>query len=312
MDVGAASAADIIALRTNDGSFPANPPIGPAGTEPGEWRPTESFLPGPPPSFAPFASAWLATVTPYTLQSPTQFRAMEPPRLNSARYFHEYEEVRTLGALSGSTWTSAETDFAYFFATNYIVTWSQAARELAGAHVHHIADSARLFALFNMAIADAIIAVWDSKLHYNYWRPLTAIREGDNDGNPKTVGDPNWQPLLNTPNYPDYTSGANGFSAAASRVLALFFGTDHLPFSLTTTNPLAIQKTRDYQRFSDASRDVVEVRILEGIHFRSADEEARKQGRHIAKWAFNHFLRPVHGNGGERDHETESDEDEEP
>jgi len=312
VDVGAAAAAGIIALRLNDGSYPVPPPIFVGGMGPGEWRPTESFLPGPPPSFAPMAGAWIPTVTPFTLRSQTQFRPMAPPRLNSARYFHEYEEARTLGALSGSTRTAAQTDFAYFFATNYLVTWNQTARELAAAHVHHIADSARLFALASVAAADAIIEVWDAKRFYNLWRPLTAIREGDNDNNAKTVGDPNWQPLINTPNYPDYTSGANGFSASFSRSLALFFGTDHLPFTLTTTNAIATQKTRSYNRFSDARSDVVEARILEGIHFRSADEVARRMGKHVANWVFNHFLKPVNGSDSDQGDDSDSDDEDEP
>ena len=313
VDVGAEAAAGIIAFRANDGSFPDPPPFFDGGTDPGEWRPTESFLPGPPPSFAPMAGVWIATGTPYTRNSPTQFRPMEPPRLNSARYFHEYEEVRTLGALSGSTRTPAQTDFAYFFAANYGVMWEQAARESAAAHVHHIADSARLFALFNIAIADTIITVWDAKLHFNLWRPLTAIQEGDNDLNAHTAGDPGWQPLINTPNYPDYISGANGFTGAATRTLALFFGTDHLPFTLTTTNALANQKTRGYNRFSDAAADVVFARILEGIHFRSADEVARRTGRHIAKYVFNHFLRPINGSASdEGDDENDLDDEDEP
>lgn len=124
------------------------------------------------------------------------------------------------------------------------------------------------------------------------WRPLTAIREGENDGNPKTVGDPNWQPLINTPNYPDYSSGANVVTGAMTRTLALFFGTDKLTFGVTTLAPLATQKTRIYNRFSAAAQDVVDARILLGIHFRFADTAARTQGNQVADWAFNHFLLP--------------------
>ena len=156
-----------------------------------------------------------------------------------------------------------------------------------------IAKSARLFALSTLAIADAVISSWDSKRYYNFWRPLTAIREGDNDGNHHTVGDPTWEPFLNTPPYPDYTSGANNVFGAATGMLQLFFGTDELTFSLTTDHPLAIQKTRTYTRFSDLAQDVEDVRIYQGIHFRSADAEARKQGRQVAKWAFKHVLLPV-------------------
>jgi hypothetical protein len=127
-----------------------------------------------------------------------------------------------------------------------------------------------------------------------FWRPITAIQLGDEDGNPRTVGDPNWAPLIVTPAYPDYTSGANNFTAAATRTLALFFGTDEMTFQVTTTNTgPTIEDTRTYNRFSDVPEEVVNARIYDGIHFRFADTEARKQGKHVAQWAFSHFLRPL-------------------
>jgi len=165
--------------------------------------------------------------------------------------------------------------------------------------VNDIGDSVRLFALANLSMADAAIAAWDTKFHYVFWRPVTAIQAGDNDCNSRTAGDLNWQPLINTPNYPDYSSGANNVTGAVTRVLALFFGTDKMTFLVTTNNPAAIQQTRTYARFSDAAADVVNARIYEGIHFRFADEEARKQGRRVAQWAFSHFLGPV----GDDEHE---------
>jgi hypothetical protein len=125
--------------------------------------------------------------------------------------------------------------------------------------------------------------------HYVLWLPLTAIQQGENDGNPATAGDPSWQPFLNTPNYPDYTSGANNVTAALTGMLALFFGTDEVTFTVTSEHPQAMQKTRTYRRFSDMSSDMVDVRIYQGIHFRFADEEARDQGRKVAKWVFGHF-----------------------
>jgi hypothetical protein len=114
-------------------------------------------------------------------------------------------------------------------------------------------------------MADAAITAWDTKFHYVFWRPLTAIQEGDNDGNPETSGAPDWQPLINNPNYPDYTSGANNVTGAATRTLALFFGEDHMTFSVKTTNSAAVEQTRTYHRFSDAAADVVNARIYEGI-----------------------------------------------
>jgi hypothetical protein len=291
--VGQKAAAGIIALRANDGSFPVNFPPFTGGTDPGVWRPTPSYLPGPPPTLSPMLAPWLATVTPFTLLSPKQFRAPTPPTLTSRRYTRAYNEVKALGELFSVARTPEQTDLAYFWALNYLVVWNQTLRDIADAHVHKIGDSARLFALTSLAIADSAITSWDSKVHYVFWRPVTAIQEGDNDGNPHTVGQPSWQPLVNTPNYPDYTSGANNVTGAVTRILQLFFRRDKLTFSVTTTNPLAVQQTRTYYRFSDAASDVVNARIHEGIHFRFADTAARRQGRHVAKWTFEHFLRRV-------------------
>lgn len=298
--VGAQAAAGIIALRANDGSFPTNPPPFTGGTALGEWRPT-------PPANAPMFAPWMANVTPFTLTSPSQFRAPTPPSLTSKRYATAYNEVKALGAADPhSTRTAEQTDLALFWASNYLVLWNHALRDIAALHVSDISDSARLFALANLAGADAGITAWDTKVHYVFWRPITAIQNGDNDGNPETAGDPNWLPLIITPAYPDYTSGANNVTGAITRILALFFGTDEMEFSVDTTNhPPAIQTTRPYTRFSDAAADVVNARIWEGIHFRFADVQARKQGRHVAQWVFSHFLRSV----DDDDHDDDDDEE---
>jgi hypothetical protein len=291
--VGQQAAADIIALRADDGSYPDPPPppfIG--GTAPGEWRPTTSYLAGPPPSLAPFLAEWMARVTPFTLTSPAQFRALPPPALTNCTYTRAYNEVKALGSLSNSARTPGQTELAYFWVANYIAVWNQALRDIAVAHVHTIGESARLFALANLAMADAVITAWDSKRKYLFWRPINAIQEGDNDDNPETIGDPSWQPLTNTPPYPDYTSGANNVTGAVTRALALFFGREHMTFSLTTTHPLAMQKTRTYHRFSEPAQEVVNARIYEGIHFRFADIAARRQGRQVATWVFKHYLGP--------------------
>ena len=184
---------------------------------------------------------------------------------------------------------------AYFWTDNFFAQSNRALRAIATRHVNRTGDTARLFALANMAIADAVITSWDSKKFYAFWRPVTAIQEGDNDGNPATAGDPAWQPLINTPNYPDYTSGANNIIAAMSQTLALYFGTDRMTFEVTSLAPLAVQKTRTYYRFSDLQKEVVNARVYLGIHFRFADVAARDQGRRVAKWAFDHFLLPRDG-----------------
>ncbi|HET6899409.1 MAG TPA: vanadium-dependent haloperoxidase, partial [Vicinamibacteria bacterium] len=287
--VGQEAAAGIIALRANDGVLPV-PPLPPflGGTGPGEWRPTPSYLPGPPPAFAPMGVPWLATVTPFTLKRPSQLRAGPHPALTSDRYTRDYDEVKAFGRFDSTERSPEQTDIGQFYAGNTPVMWNSALRDAATRYLHRISDTARLFALADVAAADAVITAWDSKRHYNFWRPVTAIQNGDDDTNDETIGDPDWKPLVNTPNYPDYTSGANSQSGSVTRALQLFFGRDRLTFSGTTTNPLAVQKTRTYHRFSDAAADVVNARIYVGFHFRFADTAARNQGRAAAEWAFEH------------------------
>jgi hypothetical protein len=152
-----------------------------------------------------------------------------------------------------------------------------------------------------MAMADAGITAWDTKYHYIFWRPLSAIQNGDADGNPKTAGDPAWQPLIANPPYPDYTSGANNVTGAVTRILRRFFRTNKMSFPVTTTAPQAIQQTRTYNHFTDAADDVVNARVYEGIHFRFADFEARQQGESVAKWVFKNFLRPFQADDDDED-----------
>jgi hypothetical protein len=286
--VGATAAAGIIALRATDGSFP-NPPPPPfiGSLTIGVWRPT-------PPSNAPMAAPWLALVTPFAINSPSQFRPNDPPDLNSPEYTRDYEEVKAVGKSDSTTRTAEQTDLANFWNSNYVALWSSVTRNLAEANLDNEGDTARLLALVSMSMADASITAWDSKTTFVFWRPITAIREGDNDGNPKTVGDATWSPLIATPPYPDYTSGANNLTASATRSLALFFGTDEMNFSVTTTNPgPTIQDTRDFTSFNAVQQEVVSARVYEGIHWRFADEVARKQGRQVAQWAYSHYLRPL-------------------
>ena len=263
--------------------------------EPGAWRPTPSYIgtPPTPPSFAPMATPYLVTTEPYTLLRPSQFRPQPPPPMTSQQYVREYDEVKAYGARFSSVRTAAQTDLAYFWSENFVAQWNRTLRGIAAAHVTNLGDSARLFALANLATADAVISCWETKYHFNFWRPITAIQLGDTDGNPGTVADPSWEPLINTPNYPDYTSGANNVTVAMVTTLHHFFGTDNFAFTITSNAPLAVQKSRNFTRFSDAADEVVNARILLGIHFRSADEEARQQGTRVAHWTFQKFLRPV-------------------
>ncbi|MFI5320414.1 MAG: vanadium-dependent haloperoxidase, partial [Myxococcota bacterium] len=291
--IGAAAAARLLAARANDGYFPSSSTPFVGGTAVGQWRPTPSYLPGPPAAFSSMAAPWLATVKPFALRNPAQFRPKAPPAVTSATYTRHYREVKALGSLASGERTAAQTDLAYFWSDNFFAQWNRALRAIALSEGLGVGDSARLFALANVAIADAAITAWDSKLTFAFWRPITAIQEGDNDGNPKTIGDPSWQSLINNPNYPDFTSGANNVTGAVTRILQRFFGTNAMAFSVTSAVPVVVQKTRNFTRFSQAADEVVEARILLGIHFRFADTVARRQGQRVADWAFTHILRPL-------------------
>ena len=211
MKIGAVAAAGILALRANDGRLPNPlPPPFTGGTAPGQWRPTPSLLPGPPPSLAPMASPWLATVPPFTLKSGDQFRAAPPPPLSSEQYAKEYNEVKALGALTNSTRTPEQTQLATFFAGNYFILYNQTLRDVAAWQTDTIGDNARLLALGTLAIADSFITSWDEQEALR----LLATDHGHPGGRRMTAthrrrATRDWQPFINTPNYPEYTSGAN-------------------------------------------------------------------------------------------------------
>ena len=171
------------------------------GTNPGEWA-----------SAVPMSFLYLTVTEPFTLNRASQFRSPPPPPLNSVRYFREYEEVKILG--SASAHPNLQTDFARFWSGAFWAQWNEVLRQLGTSQSLNVGDSARLFALANLAAADALIAVWESKRFYNFWRPEAAIQKGDSDGNARTVGDITWKPFLPTPPYSDYVSGANGLTGA--------------------------------------------------------------------------------------------------
>lgn len=291
--VGAQAAADILALRSNDGRFPPNPPPFLGSAAIGQWRPTPSLLPGPPPPFAPGLTPWVAKVTPFAMNSDSQFRVEPPPDLTSDTWAEDYNEVKSLGSLTSTTRSAEQTDIGYFWADSGPILWQNALRYLSRNYLNSVGDSARMFALADTALADAQIACWDSKYFYNFWRPITAIRLGDQDGNPTTDVDPDWQPLINTPNFPEYPSGHNSVSGAVSHMLALFFGTDEVNFQMTSAYPKALQKTRYFTRFSQAEDEVIVARIYVGIHYRTSDRVARAQGIQVANWVFKNFFRPI-------------------
>jgi hypothetical protein len=217
----------------------------------------------------------------YTVPSGSAFRAPPPPALNSPDYTAAFNEVKTIGDINSTTRTADQSQIAQFWygqtgtytATGY---WNQIAQEVAVQQGNSLVQNARLFALLNLTEADAAIAVWDTKYTYNFWRPITAIRNADTDGNPDTIADPNWTPFLVTPNHPSYCSGHSGVSSGAATVLAAFFGTDNISFSLSSDSLPGV--TRSYTSFSQAAQEASDSRVYAGIHWRF-DVQARGNDR---------------------------------
>jgi hypothetical protein len=285
--VGQQAAINVINRRLNDGSFPANPEVFVGGTDPGQWRPTAT-------AFAPMAAPWLGGVVPFALNdSGRLLPEPPPPHLTSGEYTKAYDEVKRMGARVNSERTPEQTDLAFFYSGNILAQMNEMLRNVALAQLADTGDTARMFALANIAAADTVISAWVNKRYYAFWRPSTAINNGDADGNPRTEGDPTWLPLINNPPYPDYTSGANSVAGSVSRILSHFFGTDEMTFTVSTAVPQAVLKTRVYHHFSEVADDMVEARILLGIHFRFADAVARRQGKQSADWTFSHLLKPI-------------------
>lgn len=287
--VGAEAAAGIIALRVGDGAFPVGAPPFIGGLGIGEWRPTSTLVgqtfmnPGP----------WFGLTRPFMLHRPAQFRSDPPPALNSRRYARDYIEVKNYGGPLGTGLrTPEQTEMALFFSGNFGAQLNGLTRQLAIAHQLDVADSAKLFALATMSNADALITVWNDKWYYNLWRPITAIHNGNLDGNSRTVGDPTWNSLIPSPPYPDYGSGANGITASTAYALQAFFGTDHMSFSIPSV-VAASPNTRFYDSFSELRREVVDARVFLGIHFRFADEVSVVVGRRVVNFGNRNFFRRI-------------------
>lgn len=275
---GARTATHLIKLRKDDGrNAPVTFGLEPA---PGVWRPT-------PPAFAPMMAPWLGGVTPLLVDSSTQFAPPAPPALTSALYTQDYDEVKTFGRLNAPARSPDQTATATFFSGNALVQYNAGLRGLVETRDLDIAEAARMLAAVDMSIADGIISVWAAKLHFGYWRPVTAIQLGDTDGNPATVGDPTWVPQIGTPPYPEYPSGFNVVNAAVSRALVRLFG-DQLDLTLSFGG-----QTRHYASEEALCADVVDARVWLGLHFRFADTAARDMGFGVADHALDHYFEPT-------------------
>lgn len=319
IEVGQYVASQILALRAHDGSD-ANPVYTP-GTDPGQWRP-DPLHPGQ----QHLGPAW-GQVTPFVIQSGSQFRAPPPPAMNSPEYTAAFNEVKALGGdglTTPSSRTEDETEIGIFWGYDGQPglcapprLYNQIGEIIAQNQGNSEVQNARFFALINLAMADAAITVWETKYHYNFWRPVAAIREAATDGNADTAADPNWSPLgapadndngTNfTPPFPAYTSGHAGIGAAMFHTVADFYGTDQIPFSFTSDEFNGVNldqnglprplRTRSYTSMSQAAEENGQSRIYLGIHWRFDKVQGIAQGNHIADYIFQHALQPrLHGN----------------
>jgi hypothetical protein len=295
--IGEATASAMLTNRMNDGRFGPSPTPHPLA--PGIWRPT-------PPNFANDPAPWVGNVRPFLVPSAAMLRTDGPNALTSAEYAEDFNEIKEIGSLTSITRTPDQTDAAIFWQDQAMALWNRVFRALAADQNLNIVDSARLFAMENLAAADALIGCWNDKYYYWFWRPITAIREADTDGNPATEADPTWlplfdpstpvchTPLLFTPPFPDHPSGHCSATSAFVQTLQNFFGTDKISFSAFSNKSCT---TRSFERFSDAAKEVIDARVWAGIHFRTADVQGAVLGNKVARYLERHYFQPVQRRG---------------
>lgn len=289
--LGTSTANAMLAARLNDNSTSVVTYAYPAPGTIGAYDRT-------PNAFANYLLPQWKDVTPFAMTSTTQFRPSGAPAINSAAYTAAYNEVKSLGS-AGSTDRSAEqTQIAYFWADGAGTAtppghWNLIAQGVSAQQGLSLADNARLFALLNIATADAAIIAWDAKFDEALWRPVTGIR--NDDGNPDTLLDAAWTPLLSTPPHPSYVSGHSTFSAAAGGILAEFFGSDAFNFTVVTedTSNLPVGYTRDYAGFSEAVDEAGMSRIYGGIHWQFDNTDGKASGYALSSYVANNYLQAV-------------------
>lgn len=276
IEVGTAAAAAMLANRAGDGRFGA--PGFTVGSAPGEWRPV-------PPTNANDPNGWVRNVKPFTLPRPEYFHTPGPLALTSAQYAAEFNEVKELGRDTSATRTAAQTSLANWSTPNPVVMLYPALRQVAASKGLTITEQARFHAMTSMSGADSLINCWAEKAHWNFWRPTTAIRLADTDGNDATDADTGWTSLGAVPPYPDEPSGANCVYSGVMNSAKAFFGSDQANFDITGGGT-----TRSYSRFTDVIPDMIEARILLGIHFRRPDVNGAELGRKVAEFVDANFF----------------------
>jgi hypothetical protein len=285
VSLGQKVAQQMLALRANDGSTVTVSYT--PGNEPGDWLPT------PPASAAALLPNWM-NVTPFALQNGSQFSPNNVPPLTSTEYAAAFNEVKSIGSSDSTTRTADQTAIAQFWA-NGAGTATPPGHLNMMAHIvaedrdNTLSQNARLFAALNVAMADAAIMCWDTKYTTNFWRPITAIRAAESDGNPDTAPDADWTPLIATPPFPTYISGHSSFSGAATAVLKSFFGTDNSAFVLPSENPAV--SARSFTSFTQAAQESADSRMYGGIHFRFDNDDGLTAGRGVGQYVVANFFK---------------------
>lgn len=281
IQIGNTVADQIVARRSNDGSNAQPIPYSP-GPNPGDYQLT-------PPNFPqPVFTHW-AHVTPFTLIRADQFRPGHPPKLTGRKYTAAFQEVKELGAIGSTTRSAEQTQIGRFWNAPIQNYWNEIAQTTALAQHLSLAQSARLFALLNLTLADSVIAFYDAKYTYAFWRPVSAIRLAESDGNPDTTADPGWLPLTtNTAPDPSYPGAHSVISAAAAAVLRDFFDSDDVSFAVHSELLPGVE--RSFSSFSAAAEEAGLSRIYAGVHFRFDHTSGRRLGRDIAEYVFDDFL----------------------
>ena len=279
--VGQNAAQQVLARRANDGSGAPLIPFQP-GSAPGDYQLT-------PPAFAQPAFTHWRFVTPFALQEGDQFRPPAPPPLASRKYAAAFNEVKALGVADGSTRTPDQTQIGVFWNPPIWATWNRIAESAALGHDGTISQDARTFAALNLTFADSVIAFYDAKYTYRLWRPVTAIRSADSDGNPDTAADPNWTPLSATAPDPSYPGAHGAISAAGATVLSSIYGDD---FTFTVTSPALPGVERSFDSFGDAADEATVSRIHNGNHTRIDQAAGADLGHDVADFVLHNDLLP--------------------
>ena len=276
---GETAAVAVLAARKTDGFESADTyrPV----TSPGAYVPTAALV-----------MSQVSGIKPFALKSISQFRPGPPPALRSPLWARDYNETKELGALNSAKRTTWQTETGRFWVLSGAFAWNEAARELLASKPLTLTESARLFAHVNIALADAFLAIFDAKYHYGFWRPITAIRNGDRDGNNATERDPGWMPLISTPMHPEYPCAHCVCDGAAGAVLKSVFGTGNLPeFTLTYAAMSGV--TRKYTSIQQLEDEVAMARIWGGVHFRTSNEVGNAIGKKVGEYVLQNYLQAV-------------------